>query len=104
MQACIITELGTINNDVKIFEENVKYVKLNASPISDSVTLQAKKCLNTAYLWAQMETKNAMVSNSKCVQDALKNKKNMIKKLTVTCKLRFTFIFQALLEKKRKRE
>lgn len=107
MQTCILTELGTINNDVKIFEENVKYVKSNASPISNSVILQAKKCLNNAYLWAQIESKSAMLSNSRCVQDVLKNKKNMIKKLAVTqtlCKLRFTSIFEVLLEKKRKRE
>ncbi|XP_011262243.1 uncharacterized protein LOC105254949 [Camponotus floridanus] len=104
MQACILTELGTINNDVKNFKENVKYLRTIASPISDSVILQAKKCLKNAYLWAQIETKNAMSSNSRCVQDALKNKKNMIKKLAVTCKLRFTFIFKVLLEKKRKRE
>lgn len=105
MQACILTELGTINNNVKIFEEDVKYIKSNASPISNSVILQAKRCLNNAYSWAQIESKNAMLSNSRCVQEVLKNKKNMIKKLAVTqtlCKLQFTSIFEVLLEKKKR--
>lgn len=104
MQSCILTELATINNEVKNFEENIKYVKLNVSPVSEFVIRQAKKCISDAYLWAHFESEAAMLSNSRCVQDVLINEGNNIKKLAFKCQLRFTSVFKILFEKKRKRE
>ncbi|XP_072757168.1 uncharacterized protein [Anoplolepis gracilipes] len=94
MQSCIHIELETININVKSFRENTKSIKLNGLSTSNYVVLQASKCLDNVYLLARFESKGAMSSNSRCIQDVVENKKtdDVIKKLVHTCKLRVTSI------------
>lgn len=103
MQSCILTELETINTSVKNFKENANHVKLDTLPVSDSIILQASKCLNNAYLMARFESEGAMLSNSRCVQDVLENKKNIVKKLVPKCESRIISVWSSFREK-RKRE
>lgn len=90
MHSCILIELGRINIAVRSFEDDAKYVEFNALPASNYVVLQASKCLNNVYLLAHYESEDAMLSNSRCVQEVVENKKTMIYKLVPTCELRVT--------------
>ncbi|KAL6441040.1 hypothetical protein ACFW04_003421 [Cataglyphis niger] len=87
-ETCILTELESINDSVKIFEENAKYVEINASSASDYVILKANDNLKNFYNFASFESKEAKSSNSRCIQNVLKNKKNIINYLGSTCRLR----------------
>ncbi|XP_070159153.1 uncharacterized protein [Polyergus mexicanus] len=91
-ESCVLTELARINIAVKTYEENAKYVKFNALSASNYVVLQASKCLNNIYTLAGFESKGASSSNSGCIQNVLKNKKNIINNLKSTCKLRLAFV------------
>ncbi|XP_029157297.1 uncharacterized protein LOC114929787 [Nylanderia fulva] len=89
MYSCILNELGRINDVVKRFEEDAKYIEFNtALPTSNYVVLQASKCLNNVYQLARSESEGAMLSNSRCVKNVVANKKTLIdSKLTPKCKL-----------------
>lgn len=74
MQSCVLKELGKINTAVKEFEEDAKYIEYSALPASNYVILQATQCLTNAYLLARFESQGAMMSNSRCVQEAIEKK------------------------------
>jgi len=71
MQSCILVELGKITTNVKNFEEDAKYIVYSVLPASNYVVLQASQCLTNVYLLARFESQSAMLSNSRCVRDAL---------------------------------
>ncbi|KYN06469.1 hypothetical protein ALC62_02543, partial [Cyphomyrmex costatus] len=75
MQSCFLNEFGKINNAVKEFEQDAKYIEYNALPASNYVILQATQCLSNAYLLARFESQGAMMSNSRCIRNVI-NKKN----------------------------
>ncbi|XP_024890269.1 uncharacterized protein LOC112466424 [Temnothorax curvispinosus] len=69
--SCILIEFAKVNTDVKQFEEDVKHIESSALPVSNYVVLKATECLDEAYLLARFESEGAMMSNSRCVRDAL---------------------------------
>lgn len=80
MQSCILNKFEKINTAVKEFEQGAKYIEYNALSASNYVILQATQCLTNAYLLARFESQGAMMSNSRCVRDAVekKNKQSLI--------------------------
>ncbi|KYQ52357.1 hypothetical protein ALC60_08520 [Trachymyrmex zeteki] len=73
-QSCFLSEFGKINNAVKEFEEDAKYIEYNSLPASNYVVLQTTQCLSNAYLLARFESQGAMMSNSRCIRNAVNKK------------------------------
>ncbi|KYN35982.1 hypothetical protein ALC56_09773 [Trachymyrmex septentrionalis] len=79
MHSCFLHEFGKINNFVREYEQDAKYIEYNALPASNYVVVQATQCLSNAYLLARFESQGAKMSNSRCIRNVVnKNEKSLI--------------------------
>ncbi|XP_012524108.1 uncharacterized protein LOC105829636 [Monomorium pharaonis] len=72
-QRCVLEEYAQINKAVDQFERNAgsENIKNSVLPVSDNIVRNAAKCLTDVYVVARFESYGAMLSNSRCVREAV---------------------------------